>query len=280
MKRWFIAYVLLLTLAAPWSGVAAQTPLEIERLQVDIWPEFDKPDPLIIYRMTIAATSTLPARVSLRIPKEVGAPFNVAMKDVDGMLYNVKYDQAVDGNWLRISFTAAATEIQLEYYDPGATMTGNNRQYQFTWPGDYRVRNMFFRIQQPLNATDMQLIKSPLKMDNGAVLDDGLTYFTVPIDGVVEAGTTFNVLFSYNKPDSTLTSSQAPVQPVRTITGGVPLSSGPAEANNVLYIGLGIGGFLILAGLVWYVNQRRVVVASSASYNRRRHVSTPTPPTN
>jgi hypothetical protein len=277
MKRWFIACFLLLSFVMPVSGVLAQTPLEIEQLQIDIWPEFDKAEPLIIYRMTIAANSTLPARVSLRIPKEVGTPFNVAMKDVDGMLYNLKYDQAVDGNFLRISFTAAATEIQLEYYDPSATKTGSNRQYQYKWPGDYRVRNMFFRIQQPVNATEMRLTNSSLKMDNGAVLDDGLTYYTVPIDGVVEAGTTFNVQFNYNKPDSTLTSSQAPVQPVRTITGGAPLSSGPVEANNVMYIGLGIGGFLILAGLVWYFNQRRTLIASSPAYNRRRHSSAPAP---
>jgi hypothetical protein len=277
MKRWFIACFLMLTLVAPWSGVRAQTPLEIERLQVDIWPEFDKPDALIIYRMTIAANSTLPAQVSLRIPKEVGAPFNVAMKDVDGMLYNLKYDQVVDGNWLRISFTAAAAEIQLEYYDPSVVRTGNNRQISFTWAGDYRVRNMFFRIQQPVNATDMQVTKSSLKIDNGAVLDDGLTYYTVPIDGVVEAGATFGVQFSYNKPDSILTSSQAPVQPVRTVTGGAPLTNGLPETNSVMFLGLGIGGALILVGLVWYFNQRRVAVAGSAGSSRRRHVSTPAP---
>jgi hypothetical protein len=277
MKRWFIACIVMLTLVAPWSIVMAQTPLEIERLQIDIWPEYDKPDALIIYRMTIAASSSLPAQVSLRIPKASGVPYNVAMKDVDGILYNLKYDQAVDGNWTRISFTAAAAEIQLEYYDPGVIKTGSERQFQFNWPGDYRVRNMFFRIQQPVNATDMKLTQSSLKMDNGAVLDDGLTYYTVPIDGVVESGATFNMQFSYNKPDSILTSSQAPVQPVRTITGGAPLTSGLPETNNVMLIGLGIGGGLIFIGLIWYFNQRRVAVASSTAYRRRRHTSSPAP---
>jgi hypothetical protein len=277
MKRWFIACIVMLTLATPWTRVLAQTPLEIERLQVDIWPEYDKPDALIIYRMTIAASSTLPAQVSLRIPKAAGVPYNVAMKDVDGILYNLKYDQAVDGNWTRINFTAAAAEIQLEYYDPGVNKTGNARQFQFNWPGDYRVRNMFLRIQNPVNATDMHLTTSSLKMDSGAVLDDGLTYYTVPIDGVVEAGTTFNVQFNYNKPDSILTSSQAPVQPVRTVTGGAPLSSGLPDPNNVMYIGLGIGGALILIGLVWYLNQRRVATASASNYNRRRHTSNAAP---
>jgi hypothetical protein len=112
-------------------------------------------------------------------------------------------------------------------------------------------------------------------MDNGAVLDDGLTYYTVPIDGTIESGTTFSMQFSYNKPDSILTSSQAPVQPVRTATGGAVLTSLP-DSNSIMLIGLGLGGALIVLGLVWYVNQRRVAVAQVSS-QRRRHTSPAAP---
>lgn len=274
MKRWFIALVFIITIAAPWVRVQAQSALEIERLQIDIWPEYDKPAVLMIYRMTIAASSTLPAQVSLRIPKAAGSPYNVAMKDVDGMLYNLKYDQIADGEWLRINFTSAAAEVQLEYYDPGLTFNGAVRQFQYAWPGDYKVRNLLARIQQPINATDMQLAKGAQIMDNGQRLEDGLTYYTIPLDGTIEAGTTFKLQFSYNKPDSILTSSQIPSQPVRTPTNGALLSSGITADSSTLYIGLGLGFVLVLAGL-WYLNQQRQTNIRVAASSRRRHAANP-----
>jgi hypothetical protein len=272
MKRWFITYLLVITLAAPWVSVKAQTPLEIEHMQVDIWPEYDKPDILVIYRITISASSTLPAQVSLRIPRIANAPYNVAMKDVDGMLYNLKYDQVVEGDWTRVSFTAASTEIQIEYYDSRIVRDGMLRQFEFYWPGDYRVHTMELRIQQPINAIGMKLTQGALKMSSGIIAEDGLTYYTVPIDGQVEPGTTFRVGFSYTKPDDVLTSSQAPVQPVRTVTSNALAGTSSPTTNNLLLVGgIGIGVLLIVFGIFWYVKQQRLVPAN-ASANRRRHI--------
>lgn len=275
MQRWFITIFFVITMVFPWTSVQAQTPLEIDQLQVDIWPEFDRPQVLVIYHIVISANSTLPAQVSFRIPKEVNSPYNVAMKDVDGMLYNVKYDQVVEGNWLKISFTAASTELQLEYYDPRLTIDGTNRQFVYQWPGDYRVLNMNIRIQQPFNAAGMQLTKGSLKIANSALGDDGLTYYSVPIDGAIEAGTTFDVPFSYSKPDTILSSSQAPVQAVKTSTGSATLGSSLMPSNNVLLIGLAVGAVLMLIGFIWYLNQRRLMASIAMTNNRRRHGNMP-----
>ena len=275
MKRWIIALVFLVGIVGPWSSVRAQNALEIDKMQIDLWPEYDKPDVLVIYRITFAATSTMPAQVNLKIPKAAAGPASLAMKDVDGLLYNLKFDQAVEGDWIRISFTAPATEIQLEYYDPGLNRNGAERRFTFHWPGDYRVRSLLLRIQQPVNASAMQMVNTPLKMDAGAQAGDGLVYYNVPIDGVVEAGVPFNTTFSYTKPDSTLSSSQAPVQPVRTTSGSsAALNSGLIATNNYIWMGLSAGLVLILAGLLWFYQQRRVNLAA-ASTNRRRHTYPP-----
>lgn len=272
MKRWLITYLLVVTLAAPWVSVQAQTPLEIEHLQVDIWPEFDKPDVLVIYRITIAASSTLPAQVSLRIPRIAGEPFNLAMKDVDGMLYNIKYDQVVEGDWMRVSFTAASTELQLEYYDTRIVRNSTQRQFEFYWPGDYRVRTMELRIQQPINASGMKLTQGALKMSSGVIEEDKLTYYTVPIDGQVEAGTTFRVGFNYTKPDDVLTSSQAPVLPVQPGSGNGTPATNSLTTNDLLAGVIGIGVVLIAVGVFWYVNQQRIASANASANRRRRHV--------
>ena len=277
MKRWFFAFVIIFSFAFTGASVHAQTPLEIDQLQVDIWPEFDRPEVLVIYHIIISANSTLPAQISIHIPRAANSPYNVAMKDVDGMLYNLQYDQAVEGDWLKISFTAASTELQVEYYDPGLTIDGTTHQYVYQWPGDYRVLNMNLRIQQPFNANGMQLTNGALKIGSSALGDDGLTYYSVPIDGTIEAGTTFDVPFSYTKPDTVLSSSQAPVQPVKTSTGNASLGSNLTPANETLLIGLAVGAVLILVGLIWYLNQRRLMVSAAMTNNRRRHINSPKP---
>ena len=274
MKRWFIAAILVIGLAIPWVGVLAQTPIEIDTLQVDIWPEYDKPDVLVIYHLTIAASSTLPAQVSLRIPRVTNGPSSLAMKDVDGLLYDLKYDQAVDGDYIRVNFTAASTAIQLEYYDPSLVRNGNSREYNFHWPGDYMVHNMSLRLQQPVNASGMQLDKTTLKMGAGAKAEDGLIYYNVPIDGTIASGQDFDIAFSYNKPDSVLSSNQAPVQPVRTVTGNASITNGlVVPTNTLIWIGVGVGLLLVFVGVLWYINLQRMDPAT-LSANRRRHNAT------
>jgi hypothetical protein len=274
MKRWIIALVLLAGVLAPWTIVNAQTNPEIERMQIDLWPEYDKPDVLVIYRITLTATPSMPVQMNLKIPKASGAPSSLAMKDVDGLLYNLKYDQTVEGDWIRISFTAPAAEIQLEYYDPGMTRNGPERKYTFRWPGDTRVRSMVLRLQQPVNASDLQLVNSPLKMSEGAQADDGLTYYNVPIDGTVEAGAGFSAALSYTKSDSVLSSSQTPVQPVRTAAGGTTaLSNGLLSDTSTLWMVAAAGIILILAGVFWFLQQRSTVAAHPPV--RRRHTYTP-----
>lgn len=260
--------ILLFFLAVPIITARAQASLEIETLQIDLWPEYDRPDVLVIYHITISATSKLPAQMSLRIPREASAPYNVAMKDVDGMLYNLKYDQAVDGEWLRVSFIASSSEIQIEYYDPRLTRDGNTRQFAYRWPGDYRVTNLQFRLQQPFNATGMQLTNPALKIDGGMLGDDGLTYYLIPVGGVLETGTTLDLPFTYSKPDTALSSSQAPVKPVSTGTNPTTLSSTLLPGGNLLW--LGAATVLILGGVIWYWQQHRAN-GETAPRRGRRH---------
>ena len=275
MRQWLSSLFMIIVILTPWTTVRAQNPPEIERLQVDLWPEFDRKEVLVIYHITLTATTSMPAQIALRIPKAAGSPYNLAMKDVDGMLYNVKYDQTVDGDWLRISFTAPSAELQLEYYDPSLARTGNNRSFSYRWSGDYRVRSMLVRIQQPVNASDFQLINSPLKLGAGSKADDGLTYYNVPIDGIIESGTPFGVQFGYSKPDDTLSSPDGVVQP-RPASGSTTALNGSLAATNssLIWLALGAGLALILFGGFWYYQQQRASSVPAASSRRRHNYST------
>ena len=130
MRRWVLPLLLILSVFLP-LGVRAQTPLTLDSVQVQIWPEYDKPSVLVIYQMTLPATTPLPATVSVRIPTAAGDPNAVAVHQVDGSLINVDKTRQVSGDWATISFTTTGPEIQLEYYDPTLEINGSARHFQY-----------------------------------------------------------------------------------------------------------------------------------------------------
>lgn len=130
----FLVFLILFLLLIPQNTLAAPS-IIINTIQVDLWPEYDRPDVLVIYRANLANAVALPARLTLRIPRSAGGPASVAMKDPSGMLYSLDHDTVVDGEWLKISFTTPVQDIQVEYYDPEMQMGGDQRSFVYRWPG-------------------------------------------------------------------------------------------------------------------------------------------------
>lgn len=267
MRRVLIIVVLLAGLFFTGT-VRAQSEPVIESMEIGLWPEYDRTDVLVIYRITLSSEVTLPAQMSLRIPSGAGAPYNLAMKDVDGLLYNLAYTSEIQGDWLKVTFTTPAAEVQLEYYDPGLTIDATQREFEYTWNGDFTVNNLLVAVQQPVNATDMRILPD---FGAGAVQEDGLTYFTKLV-GSVDAGTPFTVRFGYSKPDNELSFSSQSVQPVQAASGD---AAGRVNANDILpWVFGGVGLILVLGGLVWYlVSRNRSLVTAGAGKRRHRSSS-------
>lgn len=265
MKRILMTVWMLISLVVLLVQPAhAQSTLEADSMLIDIWPEYDRRDALVIYRIRLSAQTSLPAQVSLRMPREAVAPFNVAYKDVDNKLYNMQYNTTADGDWLRITATCPSLDIQFEYYDPRLARSNNKRIFEYRWPGDLKVRNMVFRVQQPINATDLQI--SP-QQGIQSVEDDNLTYFSVSV-GAVEAGTPFSFQISYNKADDSLSAASLPVKAAEPITSNPAGSGSLSPENNTIIIGFAIGVVLIALGLVWYFRTTR---RETAPAGNRRH---------
>ena len=56
----------------------AQTDTEVEQFEVILWPEYDRPNILVINKVRFTDETSLPATVSLVIPKTAGEPHAVA----------------------------------------------------------------------------------------------------------------------------------------------------------------------------------------------------------
>lgn len=245
MRRWINVFLLFFLLICASTVRAQSTPI-INLLRIEIWPEFDRPDVLIIYHLTLTEETTLPARLTLRIPMEAGKPFNVAMQDVDGLLYTLEYSTSTDGDWIRITFITPSPDVQLEYYDPDLKIIEKQRIYDYVWPGDYPVNSLSVRIQQPISATNMMITPD---MGGGAPSKDGLTYYNALL-GAKKSDEPLSISFTYQKPDNILSSSLEPVQSVEAV-GPLVIESRPF-ANFLPWVFAGMGVLLIAGGATWY----------------------------
>jgi hypothetical protein len=272
VKRFFAFLLLILFLAVPGS-VQAQNEIELSKMVINIWPEYDQPGVLVFYRLTLASQTSLPAALSLRIPKAAEKPFNVAMKDVDGRLDNLHYSSITEGNWIKVSFTTPVPEVQFEYYDPAILVTDKLHEFEYSWPGDYSIESLVLTIQQPLSA-ERFLIRPA--MGSGQVSQDGFTYFESVV-GEVKAGVTFNIHLEYEKNGLDLSAPSqavAPVEPINTSTLGWQ------TLNEVLPLFLsGLGLFLIIAGIYWYWRSgKTITMAFRRRYSLTRSKEADTEP--
>ncbi len=271
-----LSLILLITflLAATvlWSAniATAQTTLDLANLEVDIWPEYDRPSVLIIYRITLSPDVGLPANVRLRIPAVSGEPNAVAAKQLDGGLYSLAYERQVNGEWAYIDFTATLPDLQVEYYDPQIQRQGNARQYEFLWPGDYNVDSLSVQVQQPVDAYDLRT--SP-GLGSAVVGQDGLQYFGAEV-GALDADQTFDIAVEYIKDTTTLTAESLQVQPSAPVD--ITTAGWQSQLVAALPWGLGIlGVVLIVGGGLWYWQSGRGE-EQRAKPRRRRKTSVQT----
>lgn len=247
MPRWMFFCVAVCLLLMPLAPVQAQNAAKFESLEIDLWPEYDMPSVLVIYRIKLSADTALPANLAIRMPTAAGEPFNVAVRESDGMLYLASYTREVQGDWSIIRFTVAVPDVQFEYYDPGLKKDGSQRSYQYTWSGDYPVRVLTMQVQQPVDATQMQISPS---LGTGIAGEAGVMYYNAQV-GSLDAGTQFSLSFTYDKQTDTLTKSSMQPQSSQSVDINTPGRS--LDVNRIVPWALGgLGVALIIGALVWY----------------------------
>jgi hypothetical protein len=260
MFKRVIALIWIITLLLP-TLVRAQQPLTLEAVEIALWPEYDQPSILVILRLALPADTSLPAEMSLRIPASAGKPNAVAAKQPDSSLVNLTYSQSQAGEWSELKFTTLTPEVQVEYYDPALVKEGTKRSYRYEWPGDIAVENMQVQVQQPVGATDIQLLSS---FGSGVVGQDGLTYFTANI-GAIPAGQPLVVDLEYQKADDELTINSLSVGPA------APIDSSPSKLMTILpWVLAVLGVVLIVGGVYWYWRTGRQKPASNSRKPRHK----------
>jgi len=260
-----IALIILLTISIFVLSVQAQETVRFDSLTIDLWPEYDRPDILVIYKAELSPEISLPAEVTLRIPVEAGNPAVVAVGPDANSVADAVYDTQVMGEWLEVSFIATTPAIQFEYYDPRMIKDGSQRNFDFTWPGDYGVDSLTVQAQQPLGASNFTL-SPPM----GRIIQDqaGFSYDIIDV-GELEQGSTFDLSVRYEKESDALSVQSLQIQPSATITPGSSNLFSLDQPWVWLLIALGL--ILIGGGAYWY--WRTGHQDSTPQYRRQRRAS-------
>jgi hypothetical protein len=257
--------VCLAILAAQASAQASPStsgdPQELSTLEISLWPEFDRPEVLVIYRGLFTGDTQLPVPVEFRIPARVGKPTAVAYVDEQGQRLNQEFSTRDEGDWLVLSFELPTRGFQLEYYDALPIDSTGQRQYAYAYVADYPTAQLELDFQVPPTAGAF-VLDPPA--DSQIREDDDLLYHIVDAGSLAqseERGWTF----AYEKADSNLT--------VDAFLSSEPASESPGSVAPATG---SQGNSTVVVFLVAFV--ALVAVGAGAFWLGRRTLPPPSPP--
>ena len=267
-KRFFFIMGVLVTLgflfSVPVPGQAQQK-ISFSSLQIDLWPEYDRPSMLVIYRAQLSPSVSLPVTLNIRIPAAAGEPNAVAETPPNGVPLNVDFTRTVEGEWSLIQLIASQPEVQIEYYDPSIEFDGITRTYVYQWLGDYDVDQVIVLVQQPIGAENLQILPRLNNVTQNP--ENGIVYYSGEI-GSFKSGETFERTIQYKKDSDSLTVEFLEIEspPVDENTPG------RVSLVNIIPWGIGsLGVIIIVAGLYWYwATGRREGLPQHADRKTRR----------
>lgn len=252
MLRKLSLITLLLAGFGLFAPAAAQSPARLERATISIWPEYDRPDALVILRAELPTDTGFPTKVELQIPSSVGQPFAVAQRAADDRLVNADYDFREGSEvWSTVVVTAETPVIWVEYYD-SLVFDEEVRSFEYVWPGTPLVGELLYEVQHPVGASDLVLDPPAAEEVVGA---DGLVYSRGSLLPDAEGGPP-SISLRYTKGSSLLTADAleasgeaAPDLPDQPVAGRAP--------PDWLAYAVGGLGVVLVAGALFLFRKNR-----------------------
>ncbi|MCB0167178.1 MAG: zinc ribbon domain-containing protein [Anaerolineae bacterium] len=249
---------MLLLLSTLTLTAQAQSEPRIRNLLIELWPEFDRPELLVIYRVELSSDTPLPATLTFSLPGSIDT-MNAVAYGADNNLLTVEKDQidmTYRDNMMFLTFSTPSPLVQLEYYDSEAiTRQDQTRTFDYTFTAPYAVESAIFQVQQPAQAEAFSL--KP-ETSNSFIDSNRLTYHVIE-QANIAAGETVSVIATYQRPTEALTFEL--LTPVSEHAEDIiPVSTEPPQDSNVTiaYALTGIGAVLILAaaGHWWWTKSK------------------------
>lgn len=266
--RKLIFLVLALALLALPNLAAAQSEVTFEEVQIQLWPEYDRPEVLVMYSISFPAETTLPVEAQVHVP--ANAALNAVAKLSGDAMLTVPYDTpSREGEWMTLNFQVdELTTYRVEYYLP-LEKDGVTRNINFRWESNHPVTAAFVQVLEPPGTKNFTA--TPAFSDSAE--QNGMKYHTLSV-GEIPASERLDIAISYDKDNDDLTVSSLPVE----MSGTKPLEMSSTEEppsetfsfTQSLPLILGVfGALLIVGGVAYFFLSGRG--KDDGSMSRKRH---------
>ncbi len=272
--RWLFC-LLFLTLLLP-GVVLAQSSAPLADLNIALWPEYDRPEVLVIFRGRVADNTPLPAALTFKLPATTETLHAIAYVDEgQGTLLNIEeYDFTEGADGRTLSFTTPNRQFQFEYYASDVlSINGNVRDLSFSFAPSADIANFTLELQQP--STAQAFTSDPPPSDTQA-RQDGLVYAFYEL-GSLSAGEVRSLQVSYTRSTDELSVNTLGGVSIPTSAEQAPVEVGRGGLKDSLGPILIAAGVLLFTGAIfyWFWGQRGVVIPEPAS--RRQAERQPRP---
>ncbi len=238
--------VLLLAVFIPASQGIAETDVKvIDKLIVDLWPDYDKASVLVLLTGTLPVDTPLPARVTLPFPES--AQLN-AVARIDARDGKMKDDILSSPGPGELAFITPDPAFRVEYYLP-YTVKDKQRGFNFTWQADLSVTNLRVKVQHPAGAKSFRTDPATSESIRD---ENGLNYSIFPVQ-TLPAGQAFKLHVDYSMDLPRLSAQNLPPP-----NPGPPPSTVPAKPGlGWPFLAIIAGGALMVVAVIWMVVTRR-----------------------
>lgn len=219
MRRCLLVALLWGSILFP-APADAQSGTQLESVNIELWSEYDQPSMLVIHDFVVAESTSLPAQVTLRFPKN--ANLIAVAFDKGGTLFNTEFEGPTEqGDWQTVILTVRSRDPhRIEYYQ-SLTREENKRIFSFQWFGDYSVKKFSLSALIPKDSTN--IITTP-SLSNTRMTANGLS-LTGSDSLKLKMGESYNFHIEYKRQSEvvsnvSLTTGVAPSDPIGTDTAG------------------------------------------------------------
>ncbi len=188
MKRTTRIGLLLLILLPTWAARAQSPVTTLERLDIALWPDYDRPSVLVSLTGELGSDIPLPAIVTVPFPADAQLNAVARIDERDRMLADIAYSTDAGA----LTLTTPSPLFHVEYYVPYRVESGEHA-ITLTWLSGLSVEQLQAVVQRPAAAAS--LLSEPMAAE---ILTgkDGLMYHRLAPQAV-PAGQPFSVWVRY-----------------------------------------------------------------------------------
>jgi hypothetical protein len=244
-----------MALSKPLTAYGQSNVDTLTRMEVRLWPDYDRPSVLATLIGTLPSGTPFPAIITLPIPEDatINAVAPVLPDGRPGV--EMSYDDSVPG---QITFSTDVPGFWVEYYYPYAA-DGDQRDFTFSWQSPMSINELLTVVQQPIMSSDLTSDPDSVNVTTGA---DGMQYHQLPVKQV-RSGETYVVDASYSLVRNQLSAEALAGQ--QDLLPNQSESTAEVESGFNPQLALAIaGGIIAVAVVIWLVVSNR--------RNRRRPV--------